>query len=91
MSWSDSQTCVDIPDSAGVVVPNTEKKVAAPLLRDVPSHRRVAVLWKAINAFVPVFNAHPTWKQHLRLEPKRKGQSKQVQVGTSTFLDISAP
>lgn len=77
MSWSDSQTCVDIKT-------DRTSRSHAPLLRDVPSHRRVAVLWKGINAYVPVFNAHPTWKQNLGLEPKKKGQSKQVQVGAPT-------
>lgn len=80
MSWSDSQTCVDIKTD----------KTSRPLLRDVPSHRRVAILWKGINAYVPVFNAHPTWKQHLGLEPKKKGQSKQLQVGTSSLLHTPA-
>jgi hypothetical protein len=71
MSWSDSQTCVDM---AGKSERNT------PLLRDVPPHRRVSVLWKRINAYVPVFNAHPTLKQQLGLSRRDDGESKMVQV-----------
>lgn len=81
MSWSDSQTCVDING----IKPEKEKtdrtaRSQKPLLRDVPLHRRVAVLWKGINAFVPVFNAKTSWKQRLGLASHQRGHAKQVQV-----------
>lgn len=79
MSWSDS-VHVDIKTDRT----DGTRASNVPLLRDVPSHRRVSVLWKDINAYVPIFNANPTWAQKLRLAPKQEAKSK-VQVRLSNI------
>lgn len=53
---------------------------AAKLLQSVPSHRRITILWKGINAYVPIFNAKPSVRDRVGLVPRKASASQQRQV-----------
>lgn len=53
---------------------------AVKLLQSVPSHRRITILWKGINAYVPIFNAKPSFRDRLIIVPSKHAAPQQRQV-----------
>lgn len=61
---------------------------AAKLLQSVPSHRRITILWKGINAYVPIFNSKPTMRDRFALVSRKQSapQQRQVRLGAPALI-----
>ena len=59
---------------------------AVKLLQSVPSHRRITILWKGINAYVPIFNAKQSLKDRFAVAPRTHAAPQQRQVRNGPVL-----
>jgi hypothetical protein len=62
------------------------------LLQGIPSHRQISILWKAINAYVPVFSPSISFIDQMRRKfpgNQSSGKPRQVRANSAKFyIDI---